>query len=184
MNETSEKIKSILYSVLEDIAEKKIQTEIIHGKSAKLIEEIVSRCRPKIIELSGNTDENLGIFAESLMHYLLTTSLIPSQRKIVVNNTELDLVIPDSKTLISKPNNSLLIFFAKSKDWQQIKHRYQQLNKLQPQKNNIWVVTSHDFETDCKVYSINREMSFSKILDDLTAFVSPNQARFKIFKAY
>jgi len=91
-------VKDLLYQELAKITEEKIQLDISKGQSSKSIVEIMSSCYPKILHIGGNVDENVGIFAESLMHYLLAISLIPSQRKVSQNNVEIDIIISDLKT--------------------------------------------------------------------------------------
>jgi len=113
---TNSHVKDILYQEIANISEDAIQLEISKNNSSKIISQIISKCTTKIQKISTNLDEDLGIFAEALMHYLLTVSLIPSQRKISKNNVEIDIVIPDILTLNSNPKDSLIILFPKSKN--------------------------------------------------------------------
>ena len=104
--ESDSPVKDVLYRELTKLTEKKIQSEISKKNSSKIISEIISNCYSKILQIPGEKDENFGILAESLMHYLLTISLIPSQRKISVNNIDLDIVIPNLILLKEKPGDS------------------------------------------------------------------------------
>ena len=90
-------VKDLLYQELAKITEQKIQLEISKNYSSKVINEIISECGSKILHIPGDSDENFGILAESLMHYLLTISLIPSQRKVSRDNVEVDIGIPERK---------------------------------------------------------------------------------------
>jgi len=51
----------------------------------------------------GEKEEVVGVLATGLLHYLLTNALISSQRKVTYNDNELDIVIPDTKTLEKDP---------------------------------------------------------------------------------
>ena len=178
-------VKDLLYQELAKITEEKIQLDISKGRSSKSIVEIMSRCHPKILQSGGNIDENVGIFAESLMHYLLTISLIPSQRKVSQNNVEIDIIIPDLKTLNSNPKDSIIIYFPKIGNEERIKHGILKLEKIQPVKENIWLVLLSDLQIKNKTYHTdNNDGSFTKILDDITEFLSSRkQSKFKIIKS-
>ncbi len=183
--DTDSPVKDILYQELENISEKQIQLEISKNNSSKIISDIISKCLPKIQNITQNIDEDVGIFAESLMHYLLTLSLISSQRKIIENDVEIDIVLPDLKTLSSNPNDSLVIFFPKSNDKNFIQKRIQDLEKIQQVKENIWIVMLEDLGFRNKTYQIrNFDDSFIHILNDINAFFSSKKKnKFKIMKS-
>ncbi|MGI0097165.1 MAG: hypothetical protein ACREAJ_02145 [Nitrosopumilaceae archaeon] len=178
-------VKDLLYQELSKITEKKIQLDISKGQSSKSIDEIMSNCYPKILQVGGNVDENAGIFAESLMHYLLTIALFPSQRKVSQNNVEIDIIIPDLKILNSNPKDSIVIYFPKVANEVMIKHGILKLEKIQTVKENIWLVLRTDLQMKNRTYHIdNYGESFTKILDGITEFLSSRkQSKFKIIKS-
>ena len=138
----------------------------------------------RIASIQNNKEENLGTFAKSFFHYLLTASLIPSQRKVTLNNTEIDIVIPELKTLKTKPHDSLIICFPKTSNMSEIKQKLLKLEKIQPMTENIWFIMTSDFKFNGRIYEIKeRNSSFSRSLDDINEFLMTiNQTRFKIFK--
>ena len=178
-------VKDLLYQELDKITEEKIQLYISKGHSSKIIDKIISSCYPKILQIGGNVDENVGVFAESLMHYLLTISLIPSQRKVSQNNAEIDIIIPDLKTLNSNPKDSIIIYFPKVDNDVMIKQWILKLEKIQTIKENIWLVLRADLQMKNRTYHIdNYDGSFTKILDDITDFLSSRkQSKLKIIKS-
>lgn len=181
--ETDSSIKNILYQEIANLTEKSIQLEISRNNSSKVINQICSNCFTKILRIPGDEDENFGSFAEGLMHYLLTESLTPSQRKISYNKVELDIVIPNIKLLKEKPEDSLIIIFSKSGNNEKINQRILDIKNFLPQEN-IWIVTHSDFSINYKKYLIGTENdSFYNILDEITKFLSKRkQSKFKIFK--
>ncbi len=182
---TNSPVKDILYQEIANISEDVIQLEISKNNSSKIISQIISKCTTKIQKISTSFDEDLGIFAEGLMHYLLTVSLIPSQRKISKNNVEIDIVIPDILTLNSNPKDSLIILFPKSKNENMIKKRISELERIQPIKENIWVVLHHNLQFKNQTYFIqNDDNSLNRILDDINKFnFSRKQNRLRIMKS-
>ena len=118
------------------------------------------------------------------MHYLLTTALIPSQRKFTINNTYVDVLIPDTKTLYSNPQDALIIIFPKSSDVLTIKNRIDEITKIQPNKENLWFVLQNDFP-EVKTYSFdkNTKNSFSNILNDIIGFLTnKKQSKLRLFR--
>ncbi len=75
---------------------------ISEKKFDQVIEEIVHNCYEKILTM-GEKNEAVGVLATGILHYLLTNALITSQRKIECDDIELDIVIPDIKTLEKDP---------------------------------------------------------------------------------
>lgn len=176
-------VKDILYQKLSEISENTIQLEISKNNSSKIISELISKCLPRIKQISHNLDEDYGIFAESLLHYFLTLAVIPSQRKVSKNGVEIDISIPDLKTLDSNPKDVLIIIFPKSSDKNLIQKRISDITQIQPINENIWLVLHRNFEAKNKIYQINNN-SLIKILDDIKEFLSTRkQNKFKIMKS-
>lgn len=183
--EKSEKIKQTLYQFLNNVSEKKIQTLLLEGKSSEIMSQILRNCIQKIKLLDNNQDENLGILAESISHYLLTNAMIPSQRKIETNGVKINLVIPDMKTLRSSPKNALVILFPKSCDKQIIKNEVEEIKKIQPNNENIWLVLKKDLKTEYRTFEIEgKHGSFVRIIDEILDFLSSKkQTKLRIFKS-
>jgi len=182
MSETSQ-IKEILYEQINSMSEQKIQAEISKNNTANVILHIVNNCYQKILRLYGDEYENFEAFAESLMHYLLTNSLIPSQRKVALKAIEIDIVIPDVRTLVSSPKDALVIFFPKTKNADTILESLKRIETIQQVKENIWLVQKTSLGLQYKTYEIDNGCSFSNIINDINAFCSPKtQSKFKIFK--
>ena len=178
-------IKDILYQEISNITENKIQLEISKNNSSKIISEIISKCYPKIQQISLNMDEDFGIFAESLMHYFLSIAIIPSQRKISQKNIEIDIVIPDLRTLESNPKDSLIIAFPKSRNKKLVEKKISDLEKIHSVKENIWLVLHEDLEFKNRTYLIKNDVnSLNKILDEINEFYSSRkQSKLKIIKS-
>ncbi|TBR25949.1 MAG: hypothetical protein EPO63_00950 [Candidatus Nitrosotenuis sp.] len=182
MNEASP-IKEILYEQINSISEQKIQVEISKNGTARLIRGMVDNCYPKIAKVYGNPHESFEAFAESLMHYLLTNALIQSQRKVTHGGIELDIVIPDVRTLVSSPKDAVIIFFPKTGDISAILESLRKIETIQPIKENIWLVQKTSLGLQYKTYEIDNGCSFSNIINDIDVFSSSKtQSKFKIFK--
>ncbi|TBR08685.1 MAG: hypothetical protein EPO62_06295 [Candidatus Nitrosotenuis sp.] len=176
-------IKEILYGQINAISEQRIQVEISKNNTVGLIKEMVANCHSEIAKLHGNQHENFEAFAESLMHYLLTNALIQSQRKVTRGTAELDIIIPDVRTLVSSPKDALVVFFPKTDDVSAILESLRKIEEVQPIKENIWLVQKTSLGLQYKTYEINRGCSFSNIMNDIGVFISTKtQSKFKIFK--
>jgi len=107
MQEEPNPVKDYLFDYLSKNDEK-IQKLISDQKFSEIIDDVITNCYDKIITL-GEKDESVGILATGLLHFLLTNALLTSQRKIEYNGVEIDIVIPDLKTLEKDPKQSLII---------------------------------------------------------------------------
>jgi hypothetical protein len=122
--------------------------------------------------------------ATGVLHYLLTNSLLNSQRKLEHNGVELDIVIPDIKTLEKDQKRSLIICIPKSSDKEIISKKVSQLEKIQTVKENIWIVLSEDIKIDKKSFLLSKEKNtFSKIIFEIAQFSNVNSTnKFKILR--
>jgi hypothetical protein len=157
---------------------------LIHEKKFDvIINEIIENCYDKVI-LMDKKEEAVGILATGILHYLLTNALLNSQRKVDYQGMELDIVIPDIKTLEKDAKMTLLILIPKSSDKKIIDEKISQLRKIQPTKENIWAVLSDDVSIDCKSFVLSKENnSFSKIIFEIARFSNVGGSnKFKILR--
>ena len=174
----SERIKEILYETIDKVTEKKLHSMLIN-QNYEILNDIVFPSLEKIKNLTGNLVENFGIFATSIMHYILTNMMIPSQRKIVEQNIEIDIAIPRIKEI----QNGLIILFAKTDNVSELNNIINKLVKIQPNRNNIWVIATKKLDK-ITTYIINEhENEIPRLTSDLKKFVdSKNYGKLKISK--
>ena len=179
MSESSP-IKDALYAKIDLIGQNQIHQLLSNGKFLELFEKIYE---PVVDEIEGIDEyEKHGILAESLTHYLFTEMLIPSQRKIAFGNIELDMIIPNTKELQKDSHNTIMIFFVKTSNIQQIKQRIQDMKKIQNDDSNIWVISKDHIEIPQITYMTEKE-SFSKFLKDAQNFIKTKKMnKLNIFK--
>ena len=181
MQEEENPIKDYLFEYLNN--SKIIPQLIVEKKFDKIIENVVENCYDKIVSM-GDKDESVGVLSTGILHYLLTNALLNSQRKIEYQGIELDIVVPDIKTLEKDPKMTLLICIPKSSDTKVIQEKISQLEQIQPVKENIWVVLSEEKPLDKKTFVLSKENnSFSKIIFEIAQFSNVGGAnKFKILR--
>ncbi|MBT3329765.1 MAG: hypothetical protein HOE93_05010 [Nitrosopumilus sp.] len=181
MSEEINPIKEYLFGYIEKSEE--IVGLIAEKKFDVIINKIIENCYDKII-LMDKKEEAIGVLATGILHYLLTNALLNSQRKIDHNGIELDIVIPDVKTLEKDAKMTLLIIIPKSSDKKIIEEKIAKLTKIQPVKENIWVVLSENIDIDYKTFVLSKENnSFAKIIFEIAQFSNVGRAnKFKILR--
>ena len=181
MSEESNPIKDHLFNYIKK--SNTIAKLISEKKFDVIINEIVENCYGKIISMDKK-DEAVGVLATGILHYLLTNALLNSQRKVECQGLELDIVIPDIRTLEKDAKMTLLILIPKSSDKKIINEKILQLKKIQPTKENIWVVLSEDISIDCKSFVLSKgNNSFSKIIFEIAQFLNVGRSnKFKILR--
>ena len=182
MQEEPNPVKDHLFDYLSK-SEERIQKLIFEKKFSEIIDDVIANCYDKIITL-GEKDESVGVLATGLLHYLLTNALINTQRKVEYQGIEIDIVIPDIKTLEKDPKKTLLICIPKSSSKKIIEEKISQLEKIQSEKENIWVVLSENISINKKSFVLSKENnSFSKIIFEIAQFSNVGGTnKFKILR--
>jgi hypothetical protein len=164
-------IKDNLYSVLNDFGKESIQREFQNDINTSIpkIKEILTKTIESIYRKKPNVgnindfiinQKLLSSLCEAFLHFLLTTSSLPSQRKIMLKEIEIDLVIPDIKTFLKDPEKAIIIKFDKDSSTLEYINR---LNVIQPNMANIWIVSSipvSHYHRNYIIY-INKEEEYS-----------------------
>jgi hypothetical protein len=182
MQEEPNPIKDFLFDYLKK-SEKNIQELTSQVKFTEIIDNVLENCYDKVISM-GEKEESLGILATGLLHYLLTNALVSSQRKIEYGGIQIDIVIPNLKTLEIDPKKTLIICIPKTIDKNSIEKKLNQLQKIQPIKDNIWLVITKKLDFQNKTSLIKKKnASFSKIIYDIAEFINvQGQSKFKILR--
>lgn len=181
MEEESNPVKDYLFEYIKN--SQTIPQLIIEKKFDSVIDEIIKNCYDHVVSL-GEKDESIGMLATGILHYLLTNALITSQRKVMYKKQELDVVVPDAKTLEKDPKKTLLICIPKSSDSNQINEKIEKLEKIQPEKENIWIVLSENIQLGKKSFVLDKEQgSFRKIIFEIGKFSNIRGSnKFKILR--
>ncbi len=162
-------IKDVLYSTIGRIGKEKIRMEITAEieKSEAYCNEILEKCKSKLDQEID--DESLAALCEALLHFMLTASLLPSERKVSWNGSELDVVVPSLKMLSKSPEKSLVIQIIKrNSDLAKIKDA----ESVQPHDANIWIVSAKRLDVSNKNYYVgSTEFPYSKMILDIHAFL-------------
>ena len=178
-------VRDILYNAINNYKEYRIVSDIIQGNSSEALNAICNECMPLLENLEGSKSENLISFAESFIHYLLTVALIPSQRKTVHAGIEIDVVIPDVRTLASSPQDAIIVTFPKTNDHKFIQKQVAEITKIQPYKDNMWFILENTLPLEARVYIINQNEKtyFTNIINDIIGFLSnKKQSKLKLFR--
>jgi hypothetical protein len=168
-----EKIKKELYHAIREIGKEKIQKDIASSieSSQKYIDLLMNKCSSKLIgaNTSLDYDKAIGSLSEALLHFMLTISTLPSERKIQLNSElAVDVVIPSFPNLKTNPSKSIIIQFIKER---QKLNKVSKLQYIQPNSENIWLVSYKPISVGkYKTYSIFPN-SYSKILVDIHNFL-------------
>ena len=165
----AEDVKEILYSTIDSIGKEKIRMEVSAEieRSERYCNEILGRCKSMLN--NGLDDESLAVLCEALLHFMLTASVLPSERKVNWKGSQLDLVVPSLKMLSSSPEKSLVIQIIK-RNAELTKIKY--ANSVQPHHANIWLVSAKRVDAGHKNYCIeSNELPYSRIILDINAFL-------------
>ncbi len=179
MSESSP-IKDALYAKIDAMGQEQIHQLLLNNKFSELFERIYESAIHSVQDIDEY--EKHGTLAESLTHYLFTEMLIPSQRKIIFENIELDMIVPNTTELQKNSQNIIIIFFVKTSNIGEIKQKIQDLKKLQKDDTKIWIISKEHIEIPQSTYITEKE-SFGKFLKDAQNFIKTKKMnKLNIFK--
>jgi len=165
-------VVEFLYSCIEEIGRERIQADITSdiAASKKYCDHIIAECKNKLGKYAD--DETLGTLCEAALHFMLTVSLLPSERKVKFRSADLDIVIPSLRSLNRHPEKTLVVqVIKKSNDIFKIKHA----ESVQPFVDNIWIISANPLNIDHKNYYLDSiDYSFSSIITDVDTFLVDN----------
>ena len=168
-----EKIKKELYYAVREIGKEKIQKNITSSiqSSREYIDLLMNKSIDRFIATDQilDYDRVVGTLSEALLHFMLTISTLPSERKIRLNSElVIDVVIPNLRNLKTNPSRSIIVQFIKQRSELQ---EVSKLQFIQPIHENIWIVSYKPLSVvKYKTYSILPD-SYSNILIDIHKFL-------------
>ena len=161
--------KDILYSAIAKMGKDKIRMEVINEieMSERRCIEILEECKKKMT--NDLDDEQLVDLCEALLHFMLTASLLPSERKVTWRGAELDVVIPSVKMLNKSPDKTLVIQIIKGNG---VLKKIKNAKSVQPHDVNIWTVSARRLEIDYRNYYLGSSLfPYPRIVIDINAFL-------------
>lgn len=161
-------VKDTLYSVINEIGREKIRADVSADikKSEKYCRDIITTCTSRLGPEAG--DETLATLCEALLHFMLMSSLLPSERKVGMQSADLDIVIPSRRALGKSPEKSLVIQVIRG----DLAAKAKRAESVQPYRENIWLVSAQPLQTDYRNYHLSSESSYPRIISDIGAFLS------------
>ena len=185
---SGEKINQILYSIIEETGKENIQVNISSciESSQKYIDIIMNRCITKLIYKSNKHEHDItfATLCEALLHFMLTISTLPSERKVEIrDDLALDIVIPNLQSLRRNPDKSIIIQVIKDKNSDL--NKISQLELLQPATQNIWLLSAKPLSitkyTGYSIFPNCRSRKYSNIIIDIDKFLKAiNDKSFRI----
>lgn len=159
-------VKDVLYSAINEIGREKIRMAVSADikMSEKYCKEIVDMCTGRLEEAD---DATLATLCEALLHFMLTASLLPSERKVSVRGAELDIVIPSTRTLDKSPDKALVIQVVRG----DLADKVRQAEAVQLHIENVWLVSASKLQTDLKNYHLGHGGLYSRVISDINAFL-------------
>ena len=162
-------VKDLLYSAINEIGREKIRMVVASDVdvSKKYCGEILRKCKRKLGTEAN--DETLAILCEALLHFMLTASLLPSERKVSMHGADLDVAIPSTRILSKRPDKSLVIQVIRGDD---LATKVKQAELVQPYRQNIWLISAKQLQTSHRNYHLGSgSFPYSCIISDISAFL-------------
>jgi hypothetical protein len=162
-------VKDILYSIIDQVGKEKIRIDVNAeiNSSEVWCNTILERGKLKLGP--DLNDEILSNFCEALLHFMLTASVLPSQRRVKWKGTCLDIVIPSIKVLSKSPDRAIVIQIIRT-DAELTKIK--QAESVQPLFENIWTLSATHLNVSRRNYHVGSgKFPYCRMVSDINAFL-------------
>ena len=148
-------IKEILYNEIDNMGKNYIRILLSNDvyNSKTIIDSLLNKCSV-LLNKDNLFEDEFALFAEALLHFVLTMSMIPAERKINVDGIDIDILVPNSKNLEDNNDKAIIIHFHKYKK-ENMEETINNLSKIQKKLNNIWIVTSNNINLNVNTFIIS-----------------------------
>jgi hypothetical protein len=135
-------IKEILYDEIDKVGKNHIRTLLTNdiSNSKTIIDSLLNNCS-NLLDKNNAYEDEFVCFSEALLHFILTMSMIPAERKITIDDIPVDVLVPNSKNLKIDNDNAIIIHFLKDRH-ENIDETISKLYSIQKNTHNIWLVFS------------------------------------------
>jgi hypothetical protein len=135
-------IKEILYDEIDKVGKNHIRTLLTNdiSNSKTIIDSLLNNCS-NLLDKNNAYEDEFVCFSEALLHFILTMSMIPAERKITIDDIPVDVLVPNSKNLKIDNDNAIIIHFLKDRH-ANIDETITKLYSIQKNTHNIWLVFS------------------------------------------
>lgn len=148
-------IKEILYNEIDNVGKNHIRILLSNNvyNSKNIIDSLFSKCST-LLNKDNLCEDESTIFAEALLHFVLTVSMIPAERKINVDGIDIDILVPNLKSFRNNSDKAIIIHFHKYKN-ENMEETINNLSKIQKKLNNIWVVSSNNIDLNVNTFIVS-----------------------------
>ena len=175
-------IKEILYNEIDNMGKNHLRILLSNNvyNSKTIIDSLFNNCSV-LLNKDNLFEDEFVLFAEAMLHFVLTMSMIPAERKINIDGIDIDILVPNSKNLKDNNDKAIIIHFQKYKK-ENIEETLNNLTKIQKNLNNIWIVSSNNINLNVNTfidssllhankYNIGLTYPFSDILIKIDEFL-------------
>ncbi len=148
-------IKEILYNEIDNMGKNHIRLLLSNNvyNSKTIINSLLNKCSVSLNK-DNLSDDEFALFAEALLHFVLTISMIPAERKINVDGIDIDILVPNSKNLKDNNDKAIIIQFHKNKN-ENMEEMINNLSKIQKKLENIWIVSSKNININVNTFIVS-----------------------------
>ena len=175
-DEAADRVKAVLFEHIQK--SDAVPRLVAAGRPDMAAQNLVRACHGMVAGLSEATTPGMasGVLATGIMHYVLTRMLVRSQRSIRHDGEDLDIVIPDAKTLAGDPGRALVICAPKAADAAAIRGALRGARRVQPVPGNVWLVLPEEAAKSgpysAKSFVVTRDgCSFARIFAEIQEFL-------------
>ena len=164
----AERVKAVLFGYADSSDE--LPGLVAARRLDDLVRAMVRACYGDALRIAP-PGTALPALATAILHYGLTRSLIKSQRRLTHRGAELDVVIPDARTLDSDPGRALVLCIPRTDDPKVIRGKIREIDGVQPRRENVWLVLTEGAADGCGVSQDGGDQDASDPLHGRKKFV-------------
>lgn len=167
----AEGAREAVYGHMAGVGDAHARRELCSGRAGAFLSAAALECLPRVRALGAGAAGDCALVTV-LLHYALSAAAIPSHRKVLVRGLEVDIVVPDARTLGAAPRRALVVCVPEDASARGVEAAAAAASAILPRENVAAAICPSAAGMRAEAYSVE-DGTLGGVLDRARAFLGP-----------
>lgn len=149
----AEGARAIVYGHVAGVGEARARRELCSPSAGAFLSGAARACLPRVRALGAGAAGDCALVTV-LLHYALSAAAIPSHRKVRARCLEVDIVVPDARTLAAAPARALVVCVPEDASARGVEAAAAAASRVLPRENVVAAICPSAAGVRAEAYSV------------------------------